>query len=593
MPPSARHTPPGPPVGDGGTTAPASQTRAEPLFPKSSGQHSDATAPCATAAGEAPAPKDHHRAGLVSSAAANASTSLASFPFSTPLPAQPHPLQKAAKAAPKPLMPLDTIMARRMNISPEIYRKLTPEQLETWQCARVRETLAQARVYSPHYALMLASSPPGAIRHYADMALLPRMSAWDLREYGLSMLCVSQDEIARVVTLHTSGTSGKPKRLFFSQSDLDATTEFFTEGMRSVAQPGERVLALLPDDRPSSVGRLLAQSISRMGARPLTGNVTMGGEALAHMAYTNGVRAIVGSPMHLRLFALGWQALKLPPGHIHTALLCWDAIPRAVTRLLHSVLGCRTLAHWGMTETGLGGALSCTENSGMHLREADLLVEITDVRTGRPLPVGEWGEITITTLCRCAMPLIRYRTGDAGRLLPGSCPCGSRMRRLDFSPGRFADVIQLPSGAHLRPLDIEEALLPIHELADYHASWHEARQHAILNQEKTPPQANPTLRVTLLFPPTAVATEASLLRQKAQQRLVGIPQLGPLLARGTVRLELATDVLDPKAHDFSKRRIVQDSPGSQPAARTDAQTTDTTDTAALRIWTATKQRDQQ
>ena len=99
-----------------------------------------------------------------------------------------------------------------------------------------------------------------------------------------------------------------------------------------------------------------------------------------------------------------------------------------------------------MTETGYGGGVECAAHSGLHLREADLLLEVADPATGEAVPPGETGEILITTLGERALPLLRYRTGDAARMLPGPCACGSPLRRLGPVAGRFA-----PDGSIVRP----------------------------------------------------------------------------------------------------------------------------------------------
>jgi phenylacetate-coenzyme A ligase PaaK-like adenylate-forming protein len=98
--------------------------------------------------------------------------------------------------------------------------------------------------------------------------------------------------------------------------------------------------------------------------------------------------------------------------------------------LIERAWGCEVFEHYGMTEMGLGGAMACEAHDGYHPREADLLFEIVDPRTGAPLPDGEYGEIVFTTLTRTAMPLVRYRTGDMSRFIPGPCPCGSVLKRL-------------------------------------------------------------------------------------------------------------------------------------------------------------------
>jgi len=446
---------------------------------------------------------------------------------------------------------VDAILMRRMGTD------VLPDRasVEAWQMERLRETLRMARSGSPFHAARLAGADAGSLRTHADLPALPRTSADDIRAYAADMLCVSQDEVARAVTLDTSGTSGNPKRLFFSQQDLDRTLEFFSVGMQAVARPGDTVLALLPDGRPASVGRLLAQAVTQMGGRPISGSMELGAARLVSMARETGAHVLVGSPMHLRAFALEWAGRGLPADRIHTALLCWDVIPGAVTRQLEEILGCRVLAHWGMTETGLGGALACAPDNGMHLRESDLLAEITDPATGAQVPDGHWGELTVTTLCRTAMPLIRYRTGDWGRILPGPCACGSPLRRMDRSPGRLADDVLLPDGGVLRLIDLDEALLPMREVAAYSARW---SAEAEPERERTVPG----LEIVLSPVP-----DAGFSTDMCREAALGLRQSGVLahcLAQGRISLKvtLASPAADGKGAaewggGFAKRRILR------------------------------------
>ncbi|WBF65984.1 AMP-binding protein [Desulfovibrio subterraneus] len=487
------------------------------------------------------------------------------------------------------VFPMDRILMRRMGVAsasgetpagiPDLPDLPDGQAVEAWQMERLRETLQHAATHSPYYAARLKGMDAGVFRTPADLAMLPRSTADDIRNFGADMVCVSQDEIARVVTLDTSGTSGRPKRIFFGQDDLWRTTEFFTTGMQAVACAGDTVMALLPDERPSSVGRLLAQSVINMGARPLSGSMTRGAEALAVQAMEEWVNVVVGSPMHLRAFALGWKSLGYPAGLIHTVLLCWDAIPEAVVDLLHDILGCRVLTHWGMTETGLGGALACAEGRGMHLRETDLLVEVADPETGSLVPDGTWGEIVVTTLCRTAMPLVRYRTGDYGRILCGPCPCGSPLRRMDRTPGRLQDDIVLPAGGTgsvtvtdigtdtgngigtegtLRLIDLDEALLPLYGLAEYEAGWHEPPGYTTKNTagHSTPELVEecvvPVLSIELFH---AAGVAPDVLRAEAAQRLLASPVLGSLLAQGGVLLDMSCTPAKDMSMNHAKRRI--------------------------------------
>jgi phenylacetate-coenzyme A ligase PaaK-like adenylate-forming protein len=326
--------------------------------------------------------------------------------------------------------PLDRWLLLRMGL-PDAPTPPSREELRDWQLARLRETVAHARQHSPFYARHLDNADPLAFGSLEDLSRLPAITPEDVREAPEKLLCVSQDEIARVVTLQSSGTTGRPKRIFNTGDDLEGTKEFFNWGMRNMVEPGETALVLLPGERPGGVGRLLGEALSRFGARVAAHGVLEDAEAAVDQLMDEGASCIVGSPAHVNLMACVWEARGLPRHRVKSVLLCWDAIPEAVVRNCTRIFGCRTFRHWGMIETGLGGAVECAPGSGMHLREAELYMEIVDPATGALLPDGEYGEMVVTTLLRRGMPLIRYRTGDTGRILPSPCSCNSPLRRID------------------------------------------------------------------------------------------------------------------------------------------------------------------
>ncbi|MGX7950270.1 DVU_1553 family AMP-dependent CoA ligase [Oleidesulfovibrio alaskensis] len=440
----------------------------------------------------------------------------------------------------------DGLTARAMGIScaaacnpacsdPELRRLLTASGISAWQTDRLREVLALAAEASPYYRQALQGVDPASISARGGLHRLPLLHADVLRRAPLSLLCTSQDDVARVVTLDTSGTSGRPKRLFFSEEDLNATVEFFSWGMLSVGHPGDTVLAVLPGERPASVGRLLGTALENAGMRSVAGNMGQGAPALARLAHTEKAAVIVGSASHVRHLALAWQQAGYDPGRIHTVLLCWDSVPPAVAGLIRRIFGCRVLVHWGMTETGLGGALGCG-HQGLHLREADLLAEVIDPVTGTPLPDGQEGELVITTLRRRTMPLIRYRTGDLARLLAGACPCGSPLRRISPGRGRTGEGITLPDGGSLYPADLDNILLPLAGLHDFEACWQ--------------PGAGAPLQITL-YPAPAAGTDRTL-RQQAEKALADSPLPAALTRHGGTMFHVARTA--PQA-GFGKRRI--------------------------------------
>jgi len=328
-----------------------------------------------------------------------------------------------------PPSPLHAWLAGRMGL-----QHLSPEAATAWQMAELRRTIQWARAASRFHAERLAGLDPEQLRTPADMARLPRMEAADLAAPGL--LTMSQSGVARVVTLPTSGSSGPPKRLHFSEADLARTIDFFAVGMHTLCGQSDVVLVLLPGRREWGVADLLARALPRIGARAVAPPEAWTADDLPELLHKEGITSLIAAPTQLR------RLLKLPHqvfrGRIRTLLSSAEHLPNALRAELSKAWDCAVFDHWGMTETGYGGGVECSAHTGYHLREADLLLEVADFITGAPVSEGQPGELLLTTLGERAMPLLRYRTGDAGRFLPGPCPCGCALRRLAPVPGRLA-----------------------------------------------------------------------------------------------------------------------------------------------------------
>jgi phenylacetate-CoA ligase len=133
---------------------------------------------------------------------------------------------------------------------------------------------------------------------------------------------------------------------------------------------------------------------------------------------------------------------------------------------IEEMLGVKAYNSFGMSEMcGPGVAFECKEQNGMHIWEDYYLVEIINPETLEPVPDGELGEMVLTTLNREAMPLLRYRTRDLTRFLPGECPCGRHHRRIDRMQGRSDDMIVL-RGVNIFPIQIEQVLMQFKELGN-------------------------------------------------------------------------------------------------------------------------------
>ena len=128
-------------------------------------------------------------------------------------------------------------------------------------------------------------------------------------------------------------------------------------------------------------------------------------------------------------------------------------------------LGIQVYDIYGLTEVyGPGIGISCDAEDGMHYWDDFIYIEIVDPATGAPLPDGEWGEIVITTLVKEGAPLIRFRTHDLSRIIPGTCPCGSPYPRIDTLQGRSDDMVKI-KGVNVFPRQIEEVLQEFPQLS--------------------------------------------------------------------------------------------------------------------------------
>ena len=360
--------------------------------------------------------------------------------------------------------PLDAWIAARLG------ERLSRETLERHQLGMLRRTVAWAAQASPFYRQRLRGHDPAGLTSLERLAEFPFTTADDLRQQGPGLLCVSQGQVARVVTLFSSGTSGPAKRIYFTQGDLQGTMDFFQHGMATFTNPGERVLILLPCERPDSVGDLLARALTRLGALPLPHGPVADPAATARLVAQRRATCLVGAPVQVLSLARGAGTDRLTPGLVRSVLLSTDYIPRALSQALEDAWGCRVYAHWGLTESGLGGGVECQAHQGYHIREADLYLEVVDPASGAPLPPGRTGEVVLTTLTRRGMPLLRYRTGDLAAWLPGDCPCGSLLRRLGRVQGRLGAGAALGGGRELGIAELDEALFALPGLLDYRAA---------------------------------------------------------------------------------------------------------------------------
>jgi phenylacetate-coenzyme A ligase PaaK-like adenylate-forming protein len=190
-----------------------------------------------------------------------------------------------------------------------------PLALRQWQEERLHALAQWARARSPFYAEHLPdlADLPDFAESPGDITDLPFLTPDHLREHSERMLCVSQGDVDRVVTLNTSGTSGKPKRLFFTGRELEDTLDFFRAGMASFTAPGDAVLILLPGRREDGAAMLLARALEGIGVRPVLAPQPCTPQEAVRLVSDESITCLAALPSQLRaLLALSLDGPAWP-----------------------------------------------------------------------------------------------------------------------------------------------------------------------------------------------------------------------------------------------------------------------------------------
>ncbi|MEA4855997.1 MAG: DVU_1553 family AMP-dependent CoA ligase [Solidesulfovibrio sp.] len=351
------------------------------------------------------------------------------------------------------LSPVDALVAAGLGRPGEAP---TPQALAGWRLAALGRAVRHA-AQSPFYRERLGVLPEDFPRSLAVFQRLPFTVPDDLTEAHGRFLAVSQDEVARMVTLSTSGTTGAPKRVGFTDADIEDIRRFFHSGIATLVEPGDTVLILMPGARPASIGDLLCQTLPRLSARGLLGDPTGDPRHLRQALLEHKPEVLVAAPSQIRRALDDEAACAAARETLRNVLLSAEALPDGWKALVTERFGATVFDHYGATEMGYGGGVECEAFCGYHLRETEIFFEVVDMATGAPLPEGHVGEVVFTTLTRRGMPFVRYRTGDAARFLRGPCPCGSALRRLGPILGRIEhgpsgpQLVNPAKGAAIRP----------------------------------------------------------------------------------------------------------------------------------------------
>jgi phenylacetate-CoA ligase len=347
--------------------------------------------------------------------------------------------------------------------------RLSVDQLRSRQLSLLQSTISTAYENVPHYRAALdgVGFAPGDLKSLEDLSRLPFTSKQDLREnYPFGMFAVPRSEVVRVHA--SSGTTGRPTVVGYTRRDLDTWADLMARSIRAAGGRAGDVCHVAYGYGLFTGGLGAHYGAERLGCTvvPVSGGMT---ERQVDLIRDFGARIIMVTPSYFLAIVDEMEARGLDPRDTSLRIGIFGAEPW--TEQMRLEVEQRTGMHavdiYGLSEVmGPGVAQECVETKdGLHIWEDHFYPEIIDPVTGEVLPDGSVGELVFTTLTKEAFPVLRYRTRDLTRLLPGSARPG--MRRMEKITGRTDDMM-IVRGVNVFPTQIEEQILLVEGLTPHY-----------------------------------------------------------------------------------------------------------------------------
>jgi len=341
---------------------------------------------------------------------------------------------------------------------------LKPAELQALQLKRLKKTLHQVnKVEFYRNRLSGAGVKISDIRSLDDIQKLPFTKKQDLRDgYPFGFFAVPLKEIVRIHT--TSGTTGKPTVVGYTQKDLDSWSGLIARNMTMIGIGKDDIFQNMVNYGMFTGGLGFHYGAEKIGMTVIpsaTGNTKRQIEMIMDFGVTT-IHCTPSYAMHLSEVA---EDMNANLDSLKTGIFGAEAWSETMRKSLEARLGVTAYDSYGLSELfGPGVAFECPERDGLHIWHDSYLVEIIDPKTGERLGDGERGELVVTPLTKEAMPLIRYRTGDVTMLFEDGCLCG-RSQKIARITGRSDDMLVI-RGINVFPSQIEHVILKIPEVGN-------------------------------------------------------------------------------------------------------------------------------
>jgi phenylacetate-CoA ligase len=350
----------------------------------------------------------------------------------------------------------------------EPIEKSSLDELQALQLSRMKWSLQHAYDNVAHYRKKFeeAGVHPDDLKTLSDLGKFPLTAKQDLREnYPFDLFAVPMDEVVRIHA--SSGTTGKPTVVGYTQNDIDMWADVCARSIRGAGGSKSDIVHVAYGYGLFTGGLGAHYGAERLGAAviPMSGGQT---ERQVQLIQDFQPTIIMSTPSYMLNLADEFDRQGLNPADSSLRVGIFGAEPwtDAMRKEIESRCGLDAIDIYGLSEViGPGVASECIETKdGPHIWEDHFYPEIVDPASGEVLPDGEYGELVFTSLTKEALPIIRYRTRDLTRLLPGTA---RTMRRMDKITGRSDDMMII-RGVNVFPSQIEEEILKLKECSPHY-----------------------------------------------------------------------------------------------------------------------------
>ncbi|WP_299650450.1 phenylacetate--CoA ligase PaaK [uncultured Tateyamaria sp.] len=341
------------------------------------------------------------------------------------------------------------------------------DEIEALQLDRMKWSLAHAYENVPHYkaAFDAAGIHPDDLISLSDLAKFPFTTKQDLRaNYPFGMFAVPRDQVKRIHA--SSGTTGQPTVVGYTENDLSHWGQVVARSLRAAGMtPGDLLHNAYGYGLfTGGLGIHLGADALELTTIPISGGMTPRQVRLIEDFKPKGITVTPSYALSI-LDEFTAQGLDPRASSLEVGIFGAEPWTNAMRREIEQAFDMHAVDIYGLSEViGPGVSMECVETKdGLHIWEDHFFPEIIDPNTGEPVAEGEMGELVFTSLTKEAFPIIRYRTRDLTRLLPGTA---RTMRRMEKVTGRSDDMIIL-RGVNVFPTQIEECLMATHGLAPH------------------------------------------------------------------------------------------------------------------------------